>query len=130
MIKQLFLIEGILTIGIAIIFAFILPNSNQKILGMNHEELEWVRWNFVSEQGQQDDSSEISAQKGFIMAVVDPKTWLFLGTLYSVNIVIKYQVQSLILQVYIVGAVVNFFPSVVAGLGYDRNKTLGLTAVC
>lgn len=27
------------------------------------------------------------------------------------------------------GTVVNFFPTVVGGLGYDRNKTYGLTAV-
>lgn len=32
-------------------------------------------------------------------------------------------------QTYIVGTVVNFFPTVVGGLGYDRNKTYGLTAV-
>lgn len=31
-------------------------------------------------------------------------------------------------QTYIVGAVSNFFPSVVSGLGYDRNKTYLLTA--
>lgn len=31
-------------------------------------------------------------------------------------------------QTYIVGAVVNFFPSVVGGLGYSRNTTLALTA--
>lgn len=31
-------------------------------------------------------------------------------------------------QTYIVGAVVNFFPSVVGGLGFDRNLTYALTA--
>lgn len=82
---QLFLLEGVITIGLAILFAFILPNSNKKILGMSSKELEWIRWNFESEQGQEDDSSEISAQKGFMMAATDPKTWLFMATLYSVS---------------------------------------------
>jgi hypothetical protein len=46
---------------------------------MNAEDLEWIRWNFKSEQGQEDDSREISAQKGLMMAVKDPKTWLFMA---------------------------------------------------
>lgn len=74
-----------MTIGLAIIFAFILPNSNKKILGMNESELAWVRWNFESEQGQQDDSSEISAQRGFMLALTDPKTWMFMAMLYAVS---------------------------------------------
>lgn len=94
-------------------FTFILPNSNKKILGMSQLECEYVQWNFASDQGQRDDRSESTAMKGFIMALRDPKTWLMIGILYSI---------------YIVGTVVNFFPTVVAGLGYGRNKTYGLTA--
>ncbi|KAH8660029.1 nicotinamide mononucleotide permease [Xylariales sp. PMI_506] len=111
--QWLFLVEGVITTGLAIVFAFILPNSNKKIIGMSEIECEFVQWNYISEQGQADDIAEISAFKGFRMALVDPKTWLLMGTLYAT---------------YIVGAVVNFFPSVVAGLGYDRNTTYGLTA--
>lgn len=74
-----------MTIGLAIVFAFILPNSHSKVLGMNEQELEWVRWNFEKDLGQKDDSSEISALKGFMMAVTDLKTWLLMGTLYSVS---------------------------------------------
>ena len=83
--SQLFLIEGVITIGLSILFAFILPNSNRKILSMNSEELEWIKWNFESEQGQEDDSNEISAQKGLMMAIKDPKTWLFMAMLYLVS---------------------------------------------
>lgn len=110
---QLFLVEGVLTVGLAIVFAFILPNSHKKILGLSKIECEFVEWNFVSDQGQADDVSEVTAIKGFTMALVDSKTWLLMGILY---------------MTYIVGAVVNFFPSVVGGLGYDRNTTYGLTA--
>ncbi|KAI1340167.1 nicotinamide mononucleotide permease [Xylariaceae sp. FL0016] len=111
--RWLFLIEGVLTTGLAIIFAFILPNSNKKIRGLSKMECEFVQWNFASDQGQADNHNEISAMKGFTMALTDPKTWLLMGILYAT---------------YIVGAVTNFFPSVVGGLGYDRNKTYGLTA--
>ncbi|KAI0017566.1 nicotinamide mononucleotide permease [Xylariomycetidae sp. FL0641] len=111
--RWLFLVEGVLTTGLAIIFAFILPNSNKKILGLSELECEFVQWNFLSDQGQADRADEISARKGVTLALADPKLWLLMGLLYST---------------YIVGAVTNFFPSVVGGLGYDRNTTYGLTA--
>ncbi|KAF4470316.1 nicotinamide mononucleotide permease [Fusarium albosuccineum] len=110
---KLFLIEGVATAGLGIIFAFILPNSNKKIISLSSLECEWVQYNFASDQGQSDDSREISPLAGFTLAVKDPKTWLFVGILYCT---------------YIVGAVANFFPSVVGGLGYGRNLTYVLTA--
>ncbi|KAH9885694.1 nicotinamide mononucleotide permease [Xylariomycetidae sp. FL2044] len=111
--RWLFLVEGVLTVGLAISFAFILPNSNKKIKGLSPIECDFVQWNFISDQGQGDNAGEISAVKGFLLAAVDPKTWLLLGILYCT---------------YVSGAVTNFFPSVVGGLGYDRNTTYGLTA--
>ncbi|KAI1748004.1 nicotinamide mononucleotide permease [Xylaria castorea] len=111
--RWLFLIEGVLTTGLALLFAFILPNSNQKILGMAKIECDWVQWNMLLDQGQNNNSEEISNKQGFILAVTDPKTWLLTGTLYSI---------------FIVSALTNFFPSVVGGLGYDRTTTYGLTA--
>ncbi|KAF4119345.1 Nicotinamide mononucleotide permease [Geosmithia morbida] len=111
--RWLFLIEGVATVGLALLFALVLPNSNKKILGLSTIECEWIQWNFSLDQGQADDSQEITAYQGFVMAVKDVKTWLLLGVLYCT---------------YIVGAVVNFFPSVVGGLGYDRTRTYLLTA--
>ncbi|KAL8409870.1 hypothetical protein RB594_008092 [Gaeumannomyces avenae] len=111
--RWLFLVEGVLTTALAIAFGFVLPNSNKKIATLSELECEWVQWNFVSDQGQEDNSDEITAIKGLTLALTDVKTWLLTGILYST---------------YIVGAVVNFFPSVVGGLGYDRNTTYGLTA--
>ncbi|KAH7227416.1 major facilitator superfamily domain-containing protein [Fusarium oxysporum] len=111
--RWLFLIEGVATSGLGILFAFILPNSNKKIITLSALECEWVQYNFASDQGQSDDTHEITPFAGFMMAVKDPKTWLFVGILYCT---------------YIVGAVANFFPSVVSGLGYSRNLTYVLTA--
>lgn len=111
--RWLFIIEGVMTVGLALIFAFILPNSNKKILTLSSLECEWVQWNFEKDLGQQDNSDEQTAWQGLVMAMKDPKTWLMM---------------TLLTLTYVCGTVVNFFPSVVKTLGYDRNTTLGLTA--
>ena len=48
-------------------------------------EKEYLQWNFESDQGQQDNADEVGAWKGAMMALVDPKTWFMMGTLYSVS---------------------------------------------
>ncbi|CAG9989254.1 unnamed protein product [Clonostachys byssicola] len=111
--RWLFLVEGVMTVGLAIVFALILPNSKNKILGVSKLEILWIQWNFNQDSGQSEETHEMTAMQGLQAAVRDPKTWLFIGILYCT---------------YIVGAVSNFFPSVVGGLGYDRNKTYLLTA--
>lgn len=94
-------------------FAFILPNSIHKLRGFSSQEKAWVAWNFESDLGQQDDSKEAGGRKGLMLALMDPKMWMFM---------------ALLTVIYISAAVNNFFPSVVGGLGYSRNKTYGLTA--
>ncbi|KAH7324947.1 major facilitator superfamily domain-containing protein [Stachybotrys elegans] len=112
--RWLFLVEGVLTTGLAILFAFFLPNSNKEIMGLNEIECEWVQWNYASSvNASQADDDEVTAWQGLVMACSDIKTWSLMGILYCT---------------YIVGAVANFFPSVVGGLGYDRNTTYLLTA--
>ena len=111
--RWLFLVEGTLTVGIAILFATILPNSPQKVWRLTETEKEWWQWNYEQDQGQQDDGKEISPKQGFMLAVTDPKMWLMLVILYAI---------------YISAAVTNFFPSVVKTLGYSRNITYALTA--
>lgn len=112
--RWLFLIEGVLTVGLAIIFASYLPNSPNKIWGVNERERSFLRWNYEKDLKQQDDSGEVTAWQGFRMACEDPKTWLMCGILYAS---------------YTAGAVNNFFPTVVAGLGYGRTISYGLVAV-
>ncbi|KAL1962104.1 hypothetical protein VTN77DRAFT_571 [Rasamsonia byssochlamydoides] len=111
--RWLFLVEGVATIGIAAIFAVILPNGLHSIRGFSELEREWLRWNFAKDLGQQDNTDEISAWKGLVMATQDPKAWLLMAVLWST---------------YVAAAVTNWFPSVVATLGYSRNTTYALTA--
>jgi MFS family permease len=112
--RWLFLIEGILTVGLAIVFACYLPNSPQKVRWLSEQEHEWLDWSYKNDQKQKDNSHEITAWRGFVLAASDPKTWLMMGTLYAT---------------YTSAAVNNFFPTVVAGLGFSRNASYGLTAV-
>ncbi|KAF7551471.1 hypothetical protein G7Z17_g4978 [Cylindrodendrum hubeiense] len=111
--RWLFLVEGVVTIGLAIIFAFILPNSLADIRSLNESEREWIRWNYEEDLGQQDDRAEITATQGFMLAIQDPKTWLMMATLYCI---------------FVSAGVTNFFPPVVATLGYSRTVTFLLTA--
>lgn len=110
---RLFIVEGVITCGVAIIFACFMPNTINKIWNLNQQQADFVRWNFEKDQKQLDHSDEIGAWQGFLMAVKDPKTWMLCGTLYST---------------YTAAAVNNFFPTVVGGLGFSRNASYGMTA--
>lgn len=90
-----------------------LPNSNKKIWTFTQQQLDWLQWNYGRDQKQQDESDEVKAMQGFLLAVRDPKTWLMCSTLYAT---------------YTAAAVNNFFPTVVGGLGFGRNLTYVLTA--
>ncbi|KAI8313844.1 hypothetical protein K4K61_006470 [Colletotrichum sp. SAR11_59] len=111
--RWLFLVEGVVTVGLALLFAFILPNSPDGIKSLSETERAWVKFNYEKDQGQSDDRSEVSARQGFVLAVRDPKTWLMLATLYCI---------------FTSAGVTNFFPPVVATLGYSRTVTYALTA--
>ncbi|KAJ5016765.1 putative transcriptional regulatory protein [Colletotrichum sp. SAR 10_99] len=111
--RWLFLVEGVVTVGLALLFAFILPNSPDGIKSLSETERAWVKFNYEKDQGQSDDRSEVSARQGFMLAVRDPKTWLMLATLYCI---------------FTSAGVTNFFPPVVATLGYSRTVTYALTA--
>ena len=72
-----------MTVGFAIIFACYLPNTPRKIRGFTQQQLDWLHWNYESDQKQQDHSDEITAKQGFLLAASDPKTWLMCGILYA-----------------------------------------------
>jgi hypothetical protein len=77
------LVEGVATVGIAIICIFILPDVPQKARLLTSREKDRLVYRLQMDRGQVDNSSEISAWKGFMMAVTDPKTWLLCGILTS-----------------------------------------------
>ncbi|KAK7000700.1 putative pantothenate transporter [Favolaschia claudopus] len=111
--RWLFIIEGVATIGIALILMLILPNSMSTVKGLSQQERDWLVWNFEADQGQRDDKNELGGWEAFKMAAADPKTYLLMGTLH---------------MTYVAATVTSFFPSVVSTLGYSRNITYVLTA--
>ncbi|CAG9942846.1 unnamed protein product [Clonostachys rosea f. rosea IK726] len=111
--RWLFLIEGCVTIAFAILFVVVLPNSIRHLHGFTEQEKDWIIWNYEADLGRQRGKEEANGREGLMLAVKDPKMWLLMALLTSI---------------YIAAGVVNFFPSVVSGLGYSRNVTLGLTA--
>ena len=62
-----------MTIGLAIGFAFILPNSIRELHGFSEAEKVWILWNFESDLGQQDNSKEASGRQGLMLALQDWK---------------------------------------------------------
>lgn len=111
--RWLFLVEGVVTVGLALVFAFILPNSPYGVKSLSEVERAWIKYNYEEDQGQGDDRSEMTAWQGLKLAIQDPKTWLLLATLYCI---------------FVSAGVTNFFPPVVATLGYSRTITFVLTA--
>ncbi|KAJ7772736.1 major facilitator superfamily domain-containing protein [Mycena maculata] len=111
--RWLFIIEGVATVGIALLLMLVLPNSLGKMTGLSETERDWLAWNFESDQGQRDDKNELTGLQAFKMAAKDPKTYLLMGTLH---------------MTYVAATVTSFFPSVVSTLGYSRNITYVLTA--
>ncbi|KAM0549207.1 hypothetical protein ACHAPJ_009516 [Fusarium lateritium] len=111
--RWLFLVEGVVTIGFAMLFCLVLPNSPDHVRGLSEVERAWIKYNYELDQGQGDDRSEMTAWQGLKLAVQDPKTWLLLATLYCI---------------FVSAGVTNFFPPVVATLGYSRTITFVLTA--
>lgn len=67
------------------VLAFILPNSLGSLPVFSEVRNEYLLWSFEEDQGQQDNADEVNAYKGVMMAVTDPKTWLLMGTLYSIR---------------------------------------------
>lgn len=95
------------------IFAFLMPEFPHNARMLTEEERALAVWRIESEAGAAEGSEETGTLKGFVLALKDPK----LAMLIFCNMMSQCQ-----------GAVVNYFPSIVSTLGYNRTITLVLTA--
>ncbi|KAK9237053.1 major facilitator superfamily domain-containing protein [Lipomyces kononenkoae] len=127
--RWLFLIEGVITIGIALTSMLVLPNLPATTRWLSKEERLLAIVRMIEDVGTRDDdaapNSELetvdvlpqskfrSAMVGFTMAVRDPKVLNFLQMMFC----------------FATTAGINtVFPTIVNSLGFDRPKTLLLTA--
>jgi len=113
--RWLFIIEGVITIFIAMCSYFILPNFPRTTTWLTEEERQLAVWRLEEDVGEDDwlDSQHQSFKHGLKLAFSDVKTYVLMFMLFGF-------VAS--------GTVTNFFPTVVATLKYSDVDSLLLTA--
>lgn len=110
--RWLFIIEGTITIGVALLATMILPNYPANTKWLTPEEQAYAQWRLVDDTGEADLADSISVKEGVKMAFRDPRLYLF--TLL--------QHVSLLSQAF-----QYFFPTIVKTLGFGTIETLLLT---
>ncbi|KAI1332832.1 MFS general substrate transporter [Xylariaceae sp. FL0255] len=113
--QWLFIIEGVITVGVAFMALFILPNFPRTTKWLSEEEKALAVWRLEEDIGQDDwvDEDQKSLWYGAKLAFADSKTYVLLFLLIGI-------VSS--------GGVTNFLPTVVKTLGYNDVDTLLLTS--
>ncbi|KAI1825787.1 allantoate permease [Xylaria intraflava] len=111
--RWLFIIEGVITISVALTSTLILPNFPTNTKWLTPEEQAYAQWRLIDDTGEADVADAISIKEGVKMAFKDPKLYIF--TLL--------QHVSLLSQSF-----QYFFPTIVATLGFGSIDTLLLTA--
>ncbi|KAH8667010.1 major facilitator superfamily domain-containing protein [Xylariales sp. PMI_506] len=112
--RWLFIIESILTIVVAIVAFFCIPDLPRTTTWLSEEEKDLAAWRLEADIGEEDwvDSQHQSPFHGLKLAVKDVKTWMILVVIYGCT-------SS--------GSMTTLFPTVMKGLGKDNVTTLLLT---
>lgn len=111
--RWLFIVEGTITIGIALIASFFLPNYPATTRWLSEEEKEFAAWRLLADIDEEDERHSQSVMDGLKLAVKDYRLYLF----------VLFQHISLLSQTF-----QYFFPAIVGTLGYGSIDTLWLTA--
>jgi MFS family permease len=113
--RWLFIIEGAITIVVAFIAIFVLPDFPRTTTWLTEEEKELAVWRLEEDIGEDDwvDSEQQTFLHGAKLAFADIKTWILM---------------LMILCIVSSASVTNFFPTVVKTLNYGNIATLLLTA--
>jgi sugar phosphate permease len=79
--KWLFIIEGTITVGVALISYFVLPNFPRTTGWLTEEERQLAIWRLEEDVGEDDwiDSEHQTFWKGAKMAFLDPKTYVLVS---------------------------------------------------
>lgn len=80
--RWLFIIEGAMTIAVAIISLFVLPNFPRTTTWLSEEEKQLAAWRLEEDIGEDDwvDSEQQSFLHGAKLAFADIKTWILVRT--------------------------------------------------
>ncbi|KAL1297370.1 hypothetical protein AAFC00_004910 [Neodothiora populina] len=110
--RWLFIIEGSITIFLAILSGFFLPDYPSTTRWLSEEERAFAAWRLADEIKESDDQHSACVWQGVKLAVKDYRLYYFL----------LLQHLSLLSQTF-----QYFFPSIVATLGFGKIETLLLT---
>ncbi|KAJ5153591.1 Major facilitator superfamily domain general substrate transporter [Penicillium coprophilum] len=112
--RWLFWIEGSVTMFLAILAAFILPDLPHNARGFTEEERQVAQLRMLEDVGEADtDGEELGAFGGLLLALHDPKIYVMMFTFVA----------------YVVGLSFNaFFPTLTGTLGFDYVPTLLMSA--
>ncbi|KAK6065318.1 thiol-specific monooxygenase [Seiridium cupressi] len=111
--RWLFIIEGVITIGVATTSIFVLPDYPATTKWLSDEEKAYAQWRLVDDIGEADNGGASSIKDGVKLALKDPRLYLFT----------VLQHTSLLSQSF-----QYFFPTIVKTLGYGNIETLLITA--
>lgn len=110
--RWLFIIEGVITVGIAFCSIFVLPDFPASTKWLTPEQRNYAQWRLVIDADEADDTQNQTIKQGLKAAFMD----------YRLYICILFQHTSLLSQTF-----QYFFPSIVQTLGYNNIVTLLLT---
>jgi hypothetical protein len=105
--------EGVVTIGCGMIFAFMMPEFPHNARLLKPVERDFAVWRLKKEAGDGEADEDSTTLGGFKQAFLDPKIWALVWCMGMAQAM---------------GSTVNFFPSIVETLGYNRINTMLLTA--
>ncbi|KAL4068003.1 major facilitator superfamily domain-containing protein [Scleroderma citrinum] len=112
--RWLFYIEGAVTVSIGFLSMWLLPDYPDNTAWLSVEERHLAQLRLADDVGEADaDPQEASLFEGFVMAIKDPKVYLFI-LLNSCEILAM--------------SFSNFFPTLTATLGYSTTVTLLMAA--
>ncbi|KAL2760171.1 hypothetical protein ACRALDRAFT_1054004 [Sodiomyces alcalophilus JCM 7366] len=111
--RWLFIIEGVVTIALAVLAGFVLPDYPHTTRWLSEEERAFAAWRLLKDINEEDERHARTVWAGLKLALADYRLYIF----------VLMQHVSLLSQTF-----QYFFPSIVGTLGYDNITTLWLTA--
>ncbi|KAK9235607.1 major facilitator superfamily domain-containing protein [Lipomyces kononenkoae] len=110
--RWLFIIDGSVTVTVALTGMVILPNFPSSSKWLTEKERAFAQWRLVMDAKEADDAGSVTLKDGLRLALKDHRVYIFL----------ILQHLSLLSQTF-----QYFFPSIVGTLGYGEIQTLLLT---
>ncbi|KAF2736390.1 MFS general substrate transporter [Polyplosphaeria fusca] len=111
--RWLFILVALPGFPLAVVVWWVLPDYPATTMWLTEEERELAVLRIAEEANQEDEIEDVGAWAGLRMAFADPAVFLILFMQLGLNTAASF---------------VNFFPTIVATLGYGQTKTLLLSA--